>query len=153
MKTFVVSLVLWATPLQAQVLDPTTYAPAISFYYSTRYDWRSSQIFFEHGWLEQNPEFTISGQRDDLPISYSKGMGKIRGYTLIILGNSVVHNVGSTLLEKHLTRRNPEKKGVLRAIFITERIAFASLLIWQTSRPHIQQGQRNDRLARERGWK
>ena len=40
---------------KAVIFDPTTYAPATITYTAQRLDWKSSQVFFEHGWLEQTP--------------------------------------------------------------------------------------------------
>jgi hypothetical protein len=39
-------------------LDPTTYAPAGLSYESSRMDWTTSYVFFQHGWLERNPRYT-----------------------------------------------------------------------------------------------
>jgi hypothetical protein len=46
------------------VLDPTTYAPAVISYEGHHLDWKSSQVFFQHGFLEHSAEFTLSGHAD-----------------------------------------------------------------------------------------
>ena len=53
--------------------DPTTYVPAALAYEAHHLDWKSSQVFFQHGFLEHNGEFTLSGRPDDTPVSYARG--------------------------------------------------------------------------------
>jgi len=55
------------------VSDPTTYVPAALAYEAHHLDWKSSQVFFQHGFLEHNGEFTLSGRADDTPVSYGAG--------------------------------------------------------------------------------
>ena len=63
---------------RAVLVDPTTYAPALISYESMRQDWKTSQVLFAYGWLEQNPRFTISGRANDVPLGYSEGSSRIR---------------------------------------------------------------------------
>lgn len=80
------------------LLDPTTYTPATLAYTAQRLDWKSSQVFFEHGWLEQNGLFTVSGRSNDVPISYRAGVRVIRANALSMLRASVVRYVSSRSL-------------------------------------------------------
>ena len=75
------------------ILDPTTYAPAIVAWGATRLDWRSSQIFFQNGWLEHNRRFTVSGHGDDIAIGYAAGNRRILTDALSNLQFSAVNNV------------------------------------------------------------
>src|SRR5688572_15871656 len=63
---------------RAALIDPTTYAPALISYHAIRQDWKTSQILFANGWLEQNPRFTLSGRVNDVPVSYHEGTKRIR---------------------------------------------------------------------------
>jgi hypothetical protein len=47
--------------LKSTVLDPTTYAASALYYDAAIRDWKASQPFFRHGFVEQNSRFTISG--------------------------------------------------------------------------------------------
>ena len=60
---------------KAVVFDPTTYAPATFSYTAQRMDWNTSQTLFQHGWLEHNDRFTISGRADDTPLSLDHAYG------------------------------------------------------------------------------
>ena len=59
--------------VKSVLFDPTSYVPAIVAWESTRLDWQSSQVFFQHGFLEQNPRFTVSGRANDSAVGYAAG--------------------------------------------------------------------------------
>src|SRR5437764_12606635 len=59
------------------VFDPTTWAPAILAHDATMRDWKSSQPIFQHGFVEHNRRFTISGLSNDTAVSYSVGQQRI----------------------------------------------------------------------------
>jgi hypothetical protein len=63
--------------LKATVLDATTYPAAVLHYDATMRDWQSSQPLLRHGFVEQNPRFTLSGLSNDQPISYGAGRNQI----------------------------------------------------------------------------
>jgi len=134
------------------LIDPTTYAPAVISYEAIRRDWKSSQVLFAHGWVEQNPRYTISGRASDLPVSYDEGMRRIRRTALTLLQYSALNNVGVGVAERLLVRRYPSRKALVRTVSWIERIAFASLLIYSNSADHIRQAATNRRLAREHGY-
>src|SRR5687767_886851 len=60
------------------LVDPTTYAPAVISFAAMRWDWRTSQVLFDRGWIEGNPQFTVSGRPNDVPMSYAEGNRLIR---------------------------------------------------------------------------
>src|SRR5450759_3800844 len=74
------------------VLDPTTYAPAIIAYDSTMRDWNSSQPFFQNGYAEHNPFFTVSGLPNDRAVSYTVGKQMIVRDLFTNLEVSAVNN-------------------------------------------------------------
>jgi hypothetical protein len=137
---------------RAVLIDPTTYAPAVISYEATQQDWKTSQVLFAHGWLEQNPRFTISGRPNDVPVSYGEGTSRIRGVALTMLQYSAVNNVSARVVERLLVARYPHRKKLIRALSWAERIAFASLLTYTNSADHIRQASTNRRLAREYGY-
>jgi hypothetical protein len=131
------------------VLDPTTYSPAVLSYGATRLDWDSSQVFFQHGFVEQNPRFTISGFSYDIPISHAAGNRQILLDTLGILQMSVVNNVTTNVLENVLIKRYPHRRKLLRTLGWIERIGFASFWSYRLSADHIRKWRENERLARQ----
>ena len=67
------------------LIDPTTYAPALISYEAIRQDWRTSQVLFANGWLEENPEVHRQWQSERVPVSYDEGTSRIRRSALAIL--------------------------------------------------------------------
>jgi hypothetical protein len=136
---------------RATLIDPTTYAPALISYAAIRQDWKTSQILFANGWVEQNPRFTVSGRPNDTPVGYDEGIKRIRGTALTIFRYSVVNNVGAGIVERLLVTRYPQRKRLIRALSWGERIAFASLLAYTESADHFRQASTNRRLAGQYG--
>jgi hypothetical protein len=137
---------------RAVLIDPTTYAPALLSYESMRQDWKSSQVLFANGWVEQNPRFTISGRANDVPVGYHEGNSRIRGAALTVLQYSAVNNLSARIAERLLVARYPHRKTLIRTLSWVERIAFASLLTYSNSADHLRQASSNRRLAREYGY-
>jgi hypothetical protein len=171
LRTFIAAMVLGIAPAsalaQAQVetprpfawavtravlIDPTTYAPALISYGAIRQDWKTSQVLFANGWLEENPRFTASGRANDVPVGYDEGTARIRRTALTIFQYSAVNNVSTRVIERLLVSRYPHRKRLIRALSWAERIAFASLLTYGNSADHIRQASANRRLAREYGY-
>src|SRR6266545_2901984 len=125
------------------ILDPTTYAPALSSYEGHHLDWKSSQVLFRYGFLERNAEFTLSGRANDRPISYAAGNRKIVGTALGSLGLSLVNNVTSAVIERAMIARHPQHRKLTRTLGWIERISFASLLAYGESAAHFRQWRRN----------
>jgi len=137
---------------RAVLVDPTTYAPAPISYESMRQDWRTSHVLFAHGWLEQNPRFTISGRANDVPLVYREGMDRIRGAALTVLRDSAVNNLSVRIIERLLVARYPRRKKLIRTLSWIERVAFASAVTYINSADHLRQAAANRRLAREYGY-
>ena len=137
---------------RAVLIDPTTYAPALISYEAVRHDWKTSQVLFAHGWLEQNPRFTVSGRPNDVPVSYDEGTRRIHTATLVVIQYSVLNNVSVGVAERLLIKRYPERKTLIRTMSWIERIAFASILAYNNSADHLRQASTNRRLAREYGY-
>lgn len=134
---------------RATLIDPTTYAPAVISYAAIRHDWKTSQILFANGWLEQNPRFTVSGRPNEQPVTYDEGNRRIRVAALTILGYSAANNVGAAVIERVLVARYPHRKTLIRTLSWVERIAFASVLTYRNSADHLRQASTNRHLARE----
>ena len=137
---------------RAALIDPTTYAPALISYAAIRQDWKTSQVLFANGWVEQNPRFTVSGRANDVPVSYDAGMRRIRWTALTVLQYSAVNNVGTLVVERLLIARYPHRKTLIRTLSWVERIAFASALTYRNSADHLRQASKNRHLAREYGY-
>jgi hypothetical protein len=134
------------------LVDPTTYAPALISFEATRQDWKTSQVLFAHGWLEQNPGFTVSGRANDVPVGSDEGTRRIRRAALTVLQYSAVNNLGAGIAERLLVARYPRRKTLIRTLSWVERIAFAALLTYSNSADHLRQASANRRLAREYGY-
>jgi hypothetical protein len=134
------------------ILDPTTYAPTIVAWEATRLDWRSSQIFFQNGFFEHNPRFTVSGRSDDVAIGYAAGNRKILTDSLAILQFSLVNNASARLTERLLMRRFPNQRKLLRTIGWVERSGVASYWSYRLSAGHLRQWQANGRRAQQLGY-
>lgn len=132
--------------------DPTTYAPATLAYTVQRVDWKSSQVFFDHGWLEQNPRFTVSGRPNDVAISYRAGVPIIGGRALAVMQASVVNNLAAGVVERILRARYPTHKKWVRAASWVERITFASYVSYLSSADHLRQISKNRRMKRQLGY-
>ncbi len=142
---------LWDVARQV-ALDPTTYVPAAAGYGSTLWDWKTSQPLFEHGWLERNPRYTVSGRSDDVPLDYAAGRREIARQSLGVLQRSLLNNAAVIASERLLARRYPEHRKLLRVLSWSERIAFGSYQTYVESISHIRQAQRNGDLARAYGY-
>ena len=141
----------WSVVRQV-VFDPTTYSPAIVSHAAERLDWKSSQVFFAHGYVEHTPQFTVSGRADDIPIGYAAGNRVILGNTLKDLGSSALNNAGVAIVEQLLLNRYPNHPKLIRALGWVQRISFAVGLATVQSANHFRQWRQNERLARELGY-
>jgi hypothetical protein len=143
---------IWAV-VKSVVLDPTTYAPAVISGTAAKLDWNSSQVFFEHGFSERNPRFTISGRSGGEPISFEAGNQRIVADTLTVLQTSVIHNFGSQIVERVLVAKHPKHRKIIKTIGWIERMTVAAYWSYSLSAGHWQQWRTNSGLARELGFK
>ena len=135
------------------ILDPTTYAPAIIAYDATMRDWNTSQAFFNHGYMEHNERFTLTGRPNDFPVSYGVGQRRIFTDALVNLQMSVVNNVADQLFERMLLARFPEHRKLVRTLGWIERSTFASYMSYQLAAQHYQQASMNVQRAQQMGFK
>jgi hypothetical protein len=143
-----------AETIFAQVVsDPTTFAPSITSYTAERLDWKSSQVFFQHGFVESNPQFTVSGFVDDVPLSYTAGKRVILRDSLSDLGSSLVNNAAARIVERTFVRHYPKREKLIRTIGWIERISFAVSFATVQSANHFRQWRENARDARELGYR
>ena len=133
-------------------LDPTTVAPMLVSFELRQLDWKSSQVFFRHGWLEQNPDFTRRGIPNDDPIGYAAGRRKDLELAAVELPISLVHNVAERALEQRMIDRYPSHRRLWHVLGWIERVSFASYRASLVS-THYAQWQHNERLARELGYR
>jgi hypothetical protein len=141
------------TVFKQVVFDPTTYAPAVVSYSAERLDWKSSQVFFQHGHLERNPQFTVTGLPNDFPLGYGAGNQQILGNALRDLGASAINNTTTRVVERMLMEGYPGRRTLIRTIGWIERISFAVALATVQSSEHFRQWRENEPLARELGYK
>jgi len=133
------------------ILDPTTYAPAAIAYDATMRDWNSSQPFFRNGYVEHNDRFTLSGNPNDLPMSYTVGRQRILSDAIVNLEMSLANNVVDRIFERALIKRYPEHRRLVGALGWVERIGFASIMSYELSAQHYRQAADNELKARQLG--
>jgi len=135
------------------IFDPTTYAPAALLYQSMRLDWKSSQPFFQHGFVEANERYTVSGRGHDVPVSFAQGKRQILTDSLLNLPMSFANNTTSRVVERMLVQRFPNHPKVVRALGWIERSAFAAYMSNRLAAKHFRQWQQNEDLARQLGYR
>jgi len=140
------------TIVKQVVLDPTTYAPAVIAYDATVRDWNTSQPLFQHGFMESNPRFTISGLPNDVPVSYPEGMRRIASDAAGNLGLSLFNNFTDRIVERTLMTRYPDHRKMVRSVNWIERVAFSASMSYVLSIQHFRQAQSNALQARELGY-
>ena len=134
------------------VFDPTTYVPAALGYDSTVRDWNTSQTFFQHGFYERNPRFTISGRANDLPVTYGEGNKRILIDALGNLQVSLVNNFTSRIIERSFLDKYPEHSKLIKTLGWIERSAFAAYMGYVLSEAHYRQWQYNQNMAVQLGY-
>jgi hypothetical protein len=142
-----------AAVIKGVLLDPTTYAPAAIAYDATMRDWKTSQPFFQNGFVEHNARFTVSGRPDDWAIGYAAGRSLILRDALNTLEISAAQNLGSRLVERSLMSRYPQHRTLVRTIGWMQRIAVASAMSYHLSADHYRQAQMNAQLTVQLGLK
>ena len=135
------------------IFDPTTYIPAILGYDSTMRDWNSSQPFFQHGFVEHNAQFTVSGLPNDRAVSYNVGRQMIVRDLFTNLEISLVNNVTDSAFERALIEKHPEHRKLVRTLGWIEKNAFAAYLSYRLSAVHYRQWQQNLQLAQQLGYR
>ncbi len=138
--------------LKGVALDPTTYAPALIAYDATKRDWDSSQVFFEHGYLESNSRYTVSGRAFDVPVGYGEGNRRIFTDALTSLGWSAFNNASSRATERLLMKLSPRHRRTIKTIGWIERTALASYTAYVLSATHYRQWRTNVQLAGQLGY-
>ena len=134
------------------IFDPTTYAPAAILYTSMRLDWKTSQPFFAHGFVEANDRYTISGRSHDVPVSFAQGNRQILTDSLLALPMSFANNSASRVAERMLIDRFPSHPKLFRTLGWIERSAFAGYMSNRLAAKHFRQWQQNVDLARQMGF-
>jgi hypothetical protein len=130
----------------ARVLkDPTTYALPPIVYTAHRLDWDSSQKLFAYGYLEANPDFTVTGRVDDLPISHAAGKKKILRYAAGTIGRSVLNNAACAIVERRLIERYPHRRKLIRTLGWIERSLVTTYWSYRLTHNQVRQWQDNER--------
>jgi hypothetical protein len=138
--------------VKSAALDPTTYAPAAVLYQAMMLDWKSSQALFAHGFVEDNPRYTVNGFAHDVPVSFGAGKTRILRDALMTVPAMFVNNAASQLIERSLVQRHPEHQKALHVLGIVQRISLSALISYRLSSVHFQQWQTNVRMAQQLGY-
>ena len=125
--------------------DPTTYALPPLVYTAHRLDWDSSQKLFAYGYLEANPDFTVTGRVDDAPISHDAGNRKILRFAAGTIGRSVLNNAASAIVERRLIDRYPHRRKLIRTLGWIERSLVTSYWTYRLTHNQVRQWQDNER--------
>lgn len=133
--------------------DPTTYSPFGASWLGKQLDWSSSQVFFEHDYIESNPYFTINGLVQGTPVSYATGNRKVIQISLPVLKLSLVNNVNVSAIEWFLIEKQPKHRKLIKTAGWVEKIAVASYLGYKYSHRNFRQWQKNKDMARQLGYR
>ena len=128
------------------VKDPTTYALPPIVYTAHRLDWDSSQKLFAHGYLEANPNFTLTGRVNDVPISHAAGNRRILRYSASMIGRSVLNNGICALVERRLIERAPHRRKLIRTLGWIERGFVTAYWSYRLTHNQVGQWRENERL-------
>ena len=128
------------------VKDPTTYALPPIVYTAHRLDWDSSQKLFEHGYLEANPNFTLTGRIDDAPISHEAGKRKILRYSLSMVGRSALNNGITAIVERRLIEKAPHRRRLIRTLGWIERGFVTAYWSYRLTHNQVSQWRDNERV-------
>ena len=139
--------------VKATLLDPTTYAPSAVLYQSMLLDWKSSQPFFAHGFVEANARYTTTGLPHSTPLSYAAGKRQILKDSLVILPGMIANNALSHLMERRLIESHPEHRKLFRVLGVVQRVSLSALISYRLSAGHFQQWQKNQQMASQFGYR
>ena len=139
----------FADVVKGIVFDPTTYAPAVIGYHATMKDWNTSQPFFKNGFVEHNQRFTVTGQPNDVAVSYTVGRNQIFTDAVAALGVSAIQNATSRVVEQALLARYPNHRKAVKTIGWIQRISMASVTSYHLSAGHYRQAQVNAQRSAE----
>lgn len=134
-------------------LDPTTYGPFGASWLGKKLDWDSSQVFFEHGYVESNERFTVSGLPYDKPISHATGNRKVILISLPVLQLSLINNTISSAMDRLLINEHPEHKKLIKTLGWIQRIAVNGYIGYKYSHQNFRQWQKNKDLAQREGYR
>ena len=142
----------WCDPRRKRCSIPRRTFPPVCCTTSERLDWSSSQAFFQHGDVENNPRFTVSGLPHDVPISYSAGNHMILTDALTVVSISLANNAIDRATVQVLIERNPEHRKLWKTLGWVERAAVASTLSYVLSARHFEQWRLNQQQAAQLGY-
>jgi len=137
---------VYAEVLTRVAKDPTTYALPPIIYTAHRLDWDSSYQLFAHGYIEANPDFTVTGRVNDVPISYAAGKQRILRYSVAMVGRSALNNGICALVERRLIERTPQRRTLIRTLGWIERGAITSYWAYRMSHNQFGQWQKNESM-------
>ena len=140
---------LFAETVTRVLKDPTTYALPPIVYTAHRLDWDSSQKLFAYGYLERNPNFTITGRVDDVPISHQAGKKKILRYSASMIGRSMLNNGICAIVERQLIERHPNRRKLIRTLGWIERGFVTAYWSYRLTHNQVTQWQDNERVLRQ----
>jgi len=126
--------------------DPTTYALPPIVYTAHRLDWDSSQKLFQHGYLEANPKFTLTGRIDDAPISHADGKRRILRYSAATIGRSALNNGICAVVERRLIDRAPHRRKLIRTLGWIERGMVTAYWSYRLTHNQVGQWMDNERV-------
>jgi hypothetical protein len=131
--------------------DPTTYALPPIIYTAHRLDWDSSQKLFARGYVEANPDFTVTGRVNDIPISHAAGKRRILRYSAAMIGRSALNNGICALVERQLIERAPQRRKLIRTLGWIERGFITSYWAYRMSHNQFGQWRTNERMLADLG--
>ncbi len=134
------------------LVDPTTYGPLGASLLGKKLDWDTSQIFFEHGHGEMNPNYAVNGPGSKA-VSYATGNRKLVVESLLNFQLSIGNNAVTSAAERLLLMKYPEHRKLVKTIGWIEKVAANGYIGYYFSHLNFHQWQANKDRARQLGYK
>lgn len=132
--------------------DPTTYGALGASLLGKKLDWDSSQIFFEHGHGEMNPNYAVSGPGSKA-ISHAAGNRKLVVESLLNFQLSIGNNAAVSAAERLLLKKYPEHRKLVKTIGWVEKVTANGYIGYHFSNRNFRQWRINESRARQLGYK
>lgn len=134
------------------LVDPTTYGPLGVSLLGKHLDWETSQIFFENGHGEMNPNYAVNGPGSKA-VSYTIGNRKLIVESLANFSLSVGNNAVISATERLLLNKYPKHRKLVKTIGWIEKVAVNGYIGYESSHLNFRQWRINEDRARQLGYK
>lgn len=133
-------------------VNPTTYGSLGASLLGKGLDWDSSQIFFEHGHGETNPDYAVNGPGSKA-VSHAAGNRRLVVESFLNFGLSIGNNAVISATERLLLTKHPEHQKLVKTIGWIEKVVANGYIVYFSSYRNFKQWQINKNRAQQLGYK